>query len=76
MIGLLHLFPPKILNNIHYGCRIKHSTIIVTTALSSDVIKPLENKDSVLGGFLDFSKAFSKTDHQILLYKLECYPKE
>ena len=51
----------------------KHSTINVITALSSDVIKAIENKDSVLNVFLDLSKAFNTIDHQILLYKLEFY---
>ena len=37
----------KILNNNQYGFREKHSTINAITALTSDVIKALENKDSV-----------------------------
>ena len=43
----------KILNNNQYGFREKHSTINVITALTGDVIKALENKDSVLSVFLD-----------------------
>ena len=62
-----------ILNNNQYGFREKHSTINAITALTSDVIKALENKDSVLSVFLDLSKAFNTIDHQILLYKLEFY---
>ena len=43
----------KILNNNQYGFREKHSTINAITALTGDVIKALENKDSVLSVFLD-----------------------
>ena len=43
----------KILNNNQYGFREKHSTINSITALTGDVIKALENKDSVLSVFLD-----------------------
>ena len=63
----------KILNNNQYGFREKHSTINVITALTGDVIKALENKDSVLSVFLDLSKAFDTIDHQISLHKLEFY---
>ena len=63
----------KILNNNQYGFREKYSTINAITALTSDVIKALENKDSVLSVFMDLSKAFDTIDHQILLYKLEFY---
>ena len=52
----------KILNNNQYGFREKHSTINAITALTGDVIKALENKDSVLSVFLDLSKAFDPED--------------
>ena len=63
----------KILNNNQYGFRDKYLTINAITALTSGVIKALENKDSVLSVFLDLSKAYDTIDHQILLYKLEFY---
>ena len=39
--------------------------------LVDNLIKALQNKDYVIGVFLDFSKAFDTVDHKILLKKLD-----
>ena len=61
----------KILNNNQHGFREKHSTINAIPALTSNVIKALENKDSVLSVFLDLSKAF---DHKLEFYGIRGTP--
>lgn len=37
------------------------------------IITQLENKATVFGVFVDFSRAFGLVDHKILLNKLQCY---
>ena len=59
----------KVLNDNQYG----NSTINVLTALTSDAIKALENKESVFSVFMDLSKTFDTIDNQIVLHKLEFY---
>ena len=41
--------------------------------LMDELTKAIENKDYVIGIFLDFSKAFDTVDHSILLRKLAHY---
>ena len=60
----------KILIENQFGFRKKCSTYMALAVLINKVIKSLENRDYMIGVFLDFSKAFDTVDHDILLKKL------
>ena len=51
----------------------KHSTYMALLTLVDQISNALENGNSVIGIFLDFSKAFDTVDHEIILMKLEYY---
>ena len=61
------------LSHQQFGFRRKHSTNQATTLLISNIVDAFEKKQSVLGIFLDNSKAFDTIDHTILLRKLNNY---
>ena len=56
-----------------YGFRQKHSTTHAITKLITDTVQALDNKESVLSVFLDFSKAVDTIDDAALLNKLEFF---
>ena len=63
----------KILLDHQFGFRKWHSSYKTLIQLMDQLIKSLEKGETVIGVFLDFSKAFDTVDHDILLQKLEHY---
>ena len=63
----------KILIELQFGFRQRHSTYMALLLLIDELTKALENKDYAVGIFLDFSKAFDTVNHVILLCKLDHY---
>jgi len=62
-----------ILYDYQFGFRNKHSTILALTEIVDNIREELDKGNSVLGIYLDLSKAFDTVNHDILLYKLSYY---
>ena len=56
-----------------FGFQKRHSTVHALNTAITQVLHSLNDNKSVLGIFLDFSKAFDTVKHDILLRKLEHY---
>ena len=63
----------KILYEFQFGFRKKHSTYLAHLILLDRITKSLDNGETALGIYLDFSKAFDTVNHEILLKKLHHY---
>ena len=63
----------KLLYKYQFGFRKKHSAYMALMILVDKLTKCLENGDSVVGVYLDFSKAFDNVNQEILLSKLDYY---
>jgi hypothetical protein len=61
----------RVLYEFQFGFRENHSTMLALTEIIDNVRKEIENKNIVLGVYLDLTKAFDTVDHEILLWKLE-----
>ena len=61
------------LTDNQFGFRKQHSTIHAVTKFTLDIINNITQNKTTLATFIDFSKAFDKIDHQILLHKLSLY---
>ena len=56
----------NILCNSNCGFREKHSSYMALITLVDRLSEALEKGETVIGLFLDFSKAFDTVDHEIL----------
>lgn len=63
----------NLLYNYQFGFRPAHSTNLALTLLTDKIIEAIDNKEFMVGVFLDFSKAFDTVNHNILLDKLFHY---
>ena len=63
----------KILSNLQFGFRKGYSTEMAISVLIDNISKATDNKEHVIGVFLDFAKAFDTVNHRILLGTLAHY---
>ena len=74
-LTMLTLIKALVMSRLDYGCQlwspllIKHTHNTVLLSIFDDIIHMLEPGVSVDMLFLNFSKAFDKVDHGILLHK-------
>ena len=61
------------LSENQFGFRKMHSTSHAINYSVNNILSEIENKNHVIGIFIDLSKAFDKIEHEKLLYKLEHY---
>ena len=63
----------NILYKYQFGFRKNHSTSMALMTIVDKISEALQNKQFVLGVFLDLSKAFDTVDNEILCQKLQYY---
>lgn len=63
----------KLITNLQFGFRNKHSTSHALLKISNENYNALDKGDYACGVFLDFQKAFDTVEHSILLKKLTHY---
>jgi len=63
----------SLLNDYQFGFRRHHSTSLALIDVIDNIYSHLDNKEYVLGIYLDLKKAFDTVDHSILLWKLNYY---
>ena len=56
-----------------YGFRKLYSTAMALTEITNNIKRLLDERNYVIGIFIDFKKAFDTVDHEIMLRKLDCY---
>ena len=66
-----HLESNNLMNASQHGFRQRHSTITQLLSYMDSVLNMLEEGNPVDAIYLDFSKAFDKVDHCILMRKIE-----
>ena len=60
-------------NDLKFGFRKMHSTSHAINYSVNNILSEIENKNHVIGIFIDLSKAFDTIEHEKLFYKLENY---
>jgi len=63
----------ELLNKFQFGFRKNHSTTLALIEIVDKIRKELDDGNSVIGIYLDLTKAFDLVNHDILLYKLNHY---
>ena len=63
----------KLLNKFQFGFRSQHSTNLALIYLVDKIAKAIDDKEIVLGVFLDFSEDFDTINHKIVFSKLKHY---
>ena len=68
-----HINDNKLLHEYQFGFQKGKSTYLAIMMLVDKITEALDQGGSVVGEFLDFSKAFDTVDHKILLQKMDNY---
>ena len=61
------------MSNLQFGFRKCYSTEMAISVLIDNITKATDNKEHIIGVFLDFAKAFDIVNHRILLGKFAHY---
>ena len=68
---ITHINDNKLLYKYQFGFQKGKSTHLAIMMLVNKMTEALDQGESVVGVFLDFSKAFDTVDHNILLRKMD-----
>jgi retron-type reverse transcriptase len=63
----------QILFKHQFGFRQNHSTVLALIEITENIKEQLDSGNSIIGTYLDLSKAFDTVNHDILLNKMNYY---